>query len=610
MTGNPFAPKMTETQREEAMRRYGRGESLNRIAKDYRIGSAALTKTLKKRGLVLREKKFRQKHISPDLERKIITDYAAGKAVARIAAEHGVSTGIAGRTIKDSGAHKPAQIRRSTGWTKRRFKEELGRLAEKLGRIPTTSDWYKSGLPSAISFTHKWKKPWNALVEESGLTPRVKYGWTRERLKREFLKLLRQGKVLPLRESFNQCEQLPSTAVARDLYGSFKAFVHECGIEGITKQSLCYQWEYCCEQIAQRLYGNIVVQSLDTHVHGRPDVVVPERKLIIDAMTTAYMVPHKLSEIRRYHKGYELEFWCLFRIGKEHPGICYRYADELLKTKGIPSSVKKIGRELMRAYRSPAYRQELLDILSRYYADTGKIPMYAQLHEIGAPTGRIYYREFGKFEKVLELAGIPQRPPHLRHTEEELVQYLRAVYQEKQRPLSPKDLRRTGISIRTIASRLGSFDKGCKQAGVPCKRLVVTKRLSDDDILEVLRGVSARTGEPISSSGIRKSGEIKRDTVVKRFGSLERGCELADVPYAQLKGAEKFTDEDLKKRLRTLNRRLGRPLTSIDIKGEPQSKWWRFVQRYETREHACEVAGVPFRRLAKRRRQPKKGTER
>ena len=83
MTGNPFAPKMTETQREEAMRRYGRGESLNRIAKDYRIGSAALTKTLKKRGVVLREKKFRQKHISPDLERKIITDYAAGKAVAQ-----------------------------------------------------------------------------------------------------------------------------------------------------------------------------------------------------------------------------------------------------------------------------------------------------------------------------------------------------------------------------------------------------------------------------------------------------------------------------------------------------------------------------------------------
>ena len=182
MTGNPFAPKMTETQRSEALKRYERGESLNRIAKDYRIGPAALTKTLKKRGLVLREKKCRQKHISPDRERRIIKDYAAGKAVARIAAERGVSTGIAGRTIKESGAYKPAQTRRNTGWTKCRFKEELSRLANKLGRIPTTEEWYESGLPSVVSFTCKWGKPWTKLVEEAGLTPRVKYGWTKERL--------------------------------------------------------------------------------------------------------------------------------------------------------------------------------------------------------------------------------------------------------------------------------------------------------------------------------------------------------------------------------------------------------------------------------------------
>jgi len=610
MTSNPFAPKMPESQREGALRRYTDGESLNRIAKDYRIGAAALTKALKKRGLVLRENKYRQIHITPDLEQRIITEYAAGKAVVRIAIERKVSTDIAWRTIKESGAYKPAQIRQSTGWTKRRFKEELNRLAEKLGRIPTTSDWYKSGLPSAISFTYKWEKPWNALVEEAGLTPRVKYGWTKERMKREFLKLLRQGKVLPLRESFNQCEQLPSTTVARELYGSFKALVHECGIEGITKQSLCYQWEYCCEQIARCLYGNIVVQSLDTHVEGRPDIVVPERKLIIDAMTTAYRVPHKLSEIRRYQKGYELEFWCLFRIGKEHPGICYRYADELLKTKGIPSSVKKIGRELMCQYRSPAYRQELLDILSRYHENTGKIPTYAQLHKIGAPTGTIYNREFGKFEKVLEIAGIPQRPPHVRHTEEELVEYLRIVYREKKRPISPKDLRRTGISRRTIVSRLGSFEKGCELAGIPYRRLVPTKRLSDDGILRTICEIHQKSKLPVHARSVVSTRKIKLDSIVKRFGSLERGCELAGVPYVKLKGAEKFTDEELKHRLYALHRKLGRPLTSIDIKGEPQSRWWRFVQRFETLEHACEVAGVPFRRLAKRRRLPKKGMER
>lgn len=112
MTGNPFAPKMTEAQREEALRRYERGESLNRIAKDNRIGPAALTKTLKKRGLVLRKQKYRQTHISPDLERDIVKDYVAGEAVARIANERKVSTGIAWRTIKESGTYEPAQIRR------------------------------------------------------------------------------------------------------------------------------------------------------------------------------------------------------------------------------------------------------------------------------------------------------------------------------------------------------------------------------------------------------------------------------------------------------------------------------------------------------------------
>jgi len=224
---------MTEAQRSEALRRYERGESLNRIAKDYRISSAALTKTLKRRGLVLRKQKYRQTHISPDLERKIIKDYAAGKAVARIASERGVSTGIAGRTIKESGTYKPAQIRKSSGWTQRRFKEELGRLAKSLGRIPTTEEWYESGLPSVVSFTYKWWKPWTKLVEEASLTPRVKNGWAKERLKRQFLKLLYQGKTLPLRESFNHCEQLPSTGVIRSIFGSFRAFLHECGIDAI-----------------------------------------------------------------------------------------------------------------------------------------------------------------------------------------------------------------------------------------------------------------------------------------------------------------------------------------------------------------------------------------
>ena len=68
-------------------------------------------------------------------------------------------------------------------------------------------------------------------MEEAGLTPRVKYGWTKERLKRQFLKLLRQGKILPLRESFNHCEQLPSTGVTRNLFGSFRAFLPNRGIE-------------------------------------------------------------------------------------------------------------------------------------------------------------------------------------------------------------------------------------------------------------------------------------------------------------------------------------------------------------------------------------------
>ena len=51
MTGNPFAPKTTETQREEALRRSTGGESLNRIAKDYRAGSAANLQGCRRLGL-------------------------------------------------------------------------------------------------------------------------------------------------------------------------------------------------------------------------------------------------------------------------------------------------------------------------------------------------------------------------------------------------------------------------------------------------------------------------------------------------------------------------------------------------------------------------------
>jgi len=535
MTGNPFAPKMTEAQRQEAMRRYERGETLTHIAADYGISQPALGKTLRKLGLVIRKEAHNRLNFGPEIERKIVRDYTAGKNQQEIAKELGVSLRIPRRILAEKGVYQKRGLRPTTGWTKRTFKETLTRLANDLGHLPTTAEWYDHGYPSPSAFLYKWGKDWNRLVEEAGFVPVSKTGWTKEKLKRQFLMLLRQGKVLPLRLSVNQCGQLPSTGVIKARFGSFRAFLYDCGIEAISEHALCFQWEYCCEQIARHLFGKIVSQSLDTHVEGRPDIIVPDRRLIIDAMTSAYLDPQKKSEIRRYQNGYELEFWCLFRIGKEDPGIRYRYAEEMLEERGIPPIAKKIGLELLRTFRSPTYREELIAVLSRYHAETGKIPTAKQLRSIGAPTWAIYHREFGSFEKALELAGCPERQRHQRHTEEDLLQHLRSIHTQRGRPLSPKDLRSNGgINIRTSVNRFGSYEKTCARAGIPWRRLVIARRLSDDGTLQILREVHNSTRKPISCPRLRESKKIKTDTVQKHFGSIENACEQAGVPFQRL----------------------------------------------------------------------------
>jgi hypothetical protein len=85
------------------------------------------------------------------------------------------------------------------------------------------------------------------------------------------------------------------------------------------------------------------------------------------------------------------------------------------------------------------------------------------------------------------------------------------------------------------------------------------------------------------------------DTITRRFGSLENGCNIAGVPFEKLRGAIKYTDAELKNYLRTLHSKHGRPLTTVDIKKGTAVPWWTINHRFGNLEKACSAAGIPFR---------------
>ncbi len=89
---------------------------------------------------------------------------------------------------------------------------------------------------------------------------------------------------------------------------------------------------------------------------------------------------------------------------------CYRFGTWVKAVKYaklVPKGMtKKKGGFTGPRHNRPYSRDELLDSLSVFYQETGKVPSYTDSKRGLIPDGGIYIRHFGSFKEARKLAGI------------------------------------------------------------------------------------------------------------------------------------------------------------------------------------------------------------
>lgn len=467
---NKYRQKLTNKGYQRAIKLYKTGISLREVSRQFNISFPALRKGFRKRNVKIVP--FSQKIVFSKKEQaEIKKAYKDGETAISLRNRFNVSQPTMERILDDLGLRKKRQMHSTKKWTYQKVIKKIKRLSKKIGKTPTAYEMNVKGQPGIHSLLKKFGKTWNNLLKDAGITPNIEYGvWTKKKLKNQFLELLDKKAVIPSKNAIEESEELPSSRVIRSLFSDFGKFFKYCGIKALSKHLTWYQWEKCCEEIAMVKFGSKAVETqvTDKYVKGRPDIIIKKKRLIIDAMTTPYVGPLKLKQIKDFSKGYKLEFWCLFRHGRKHKDVKYRYANELINTKGLKPRTKKIIKELSENFYSETFLEQLLAGLREIYENEGVIPIAKKLPNYNLPTWLVYKNAFGSFENARKLAGIPVKPLLHRHTNEELMQCLNELYKTHNEPISDKLIRKKcNIDRRTFIKRFGSIESACNKANLP-----------------------------------------------------------------------------------------------------------------------------------------------
>lgn len=210
---------------------------------------------------------------------------------------------------------------------------------------------------------------------------------------------------------------------ARNKLENWNAILVRAGIDVLDYFSLWRAWEYLVECCVQVFESDYLFQYTGLTNEYIPDIVIPSKKLIIDALTSNYSTKHKQNQYKHAKKsGYAIEFWCLYRTTKNginKPDVTYVFADELierLKPYGQAELITKIKKILQNheqyVQEKKAHKQAYLKSkLLEYTELTGRIPVTRDfINNPDFPSTTTYTNYFGTFSKALEFAGLLDNP--------------------------------------------------------------------------------------------------------------------------------------------------------------------------------------------------------
>ena len=200
---------------------------------------------------------------------------------------------------------------------------------------------------------------------------------------------------------------------------NWNAILNLAGIDVMDYFSLWRAWEYLVERAVQVFETDYIFQYGGITNEFRPDIVIPSKKLIIDAATSNYDAKHKRTQFSYASKyGYDVEFWCLYRTtanGLDEENLTYVFADEIIERLKVYEEfelIKKIERiykkhqdyqEEILAHKKEYYKMKLLEFVEQF----DRSPTTRDfINNPGFPSTTSIVVAFGTFNEALKYAGI------------------------------------------------------------------------------------------------------------------------------------------------------------------------------------------------------------
>lgn len=213
---------------------------------------------------------------------------------------------------------------------------------------------------------------------------------------------------------------------------NWNAILALAGIELMDYFSLWRVWQYFVECAVQLFEKDYIFQHTGISEKFRPDIVIPSKRLIIDAATSNYETKIKINQYEQAKKhGYKIEFWCLYKTtehGINRADLTYVFADEIIEKLKHYNATDLIAKIQTILQKHTLYEKEVLTH-KKAYIKSKVLELAYHLKRVPISEDFIQNRDFpsitsirttfGTFNNALQYAGLPIRPKESRFKKEQ-----------------------------------------------------------------------------------------------------------------------------------------------------------------------------------------------
>lgn len=248
-------------------------------------------------------------------------------------------------------------------------------------------------------------------------------------------------------------------------------------------------------------------------------------------------------------------------------------------------------------------KEDLLDSLKKLYQELGKNPTSTECNACTYTANvSTYMKVFGSWNKAKAEAGIHIDNKYGIKTDKELLESLKAFYQQFNRAPTYKDCRNSNglFGPNTYKDRFGGWEAALEAADIPINTLRSTQ-VTEEELLDSLKKFFKEEGKAPrhqDCSNTKKFPYLKAHMVYqRRFGSFSKALSLAKIPLNEghPDNYVNKTKDDLLNSIKRFYKENGRSPRQVDCQSTPYlSSFQTYVNNFGTFRKALAKAEVPI----------------